>query len=870
MSTGTKPTVIHLLPHFHYDTVYLKTYDDYLRDALEHIYEALRIMETEPSYTFMIEQMILVEEYWRRFPEQRGLLRKLAAEGRMEIACGMYCMPDVNLPSGESFMKQVQVGKKLCRELLGTDVRVAWMSDCFGHHPQLPQLLAETGYEIYVFSRGADEKMPTPFRWKGLDGTDVRAHRLHGGYGLIMFSSNVQNALELTFGKAGNEETIQQKVDMLQNVTAVAGHLLLPNGGDMARPQREAVAAVRLFNERYGGDWMSVQFSTVQTFLDAVKADAPTLPSFEGDINPVFQGTYSSRMGIKLKNRELEWKLQAVERLQAVLMLKGIVHQPLAELNIQEAWQEVLYNQFHDIICGTILDEGYVDTMERYKRADRLLRDGAAMLMDGMDDQANDRLIVYVFNPSGFVRQEVIELDIAITTAGIFGVRVTDREGTELPVTCRILESDDFGARKLRIAYTDTLKAMTLSTYRLELTGDAAADTRAQSYTLHEASDGYVFENRYMKLHITSSGGIKHFTCRSNTSEAEPNWVEDGMEWNDMILMRDQGDLWLYDEPILNGAYTGATPENGLIRLKEQLPYSRRWLGSSSRSSASIRIEEEGPDRVILCSTGAVSFWNHKLAYTKRIILDAKGDRVRFSTCLTGTGKQYRVIAAFPTSLRQPTMVQQIPFGYVKRDEGEFPAQNWSRFASGDARLLICNAGIPGNGLEGATAWLALTRSAAMPYKAPSDLAYEEGVTHTYTYEICAQHAEGEEDFADYDRMAEALNMRPITVIRACGRIAAVQGPRSDTPEVGISSFHYCSEQNAWILRLYDASGHGAAGAIHFPDLTNDIISVQEQNAILQPKGEPVSYNHDRGLEVSLGPFQIRTFAISWGQQRTN
>ncbi|KRE55900.1 glycosyl hydrolase-related protein [Paenibacillus sp. Soil750] len=75
-------------------------------------------------------------------------------------------------------------------------------------------------------------------------------------------------------------------------------------------------------------------------------------------------------------------------------------------------------------------------------------------------------------------------------------------------------------------------------------------------------------------------------------------------------------------------------------------------------------------------------------------------------------------------------------------------------------------------------------------------------------------------------------------------------------------SIQYCSYQNAWILRLYDASGHGATGLIHLPVLANDRIAVQEQNAILLFKAEPVPFNRFNGLEVSLGPFQMRTFAI--------
>lgn len=868
MPSETNPTVIHLLPHFHYDTVYLKTYDAYLRDALEHIHEALRIMETEPGYTFMIEQMILVEEYWRRFPEQRRRLRKLAAEGRIEIACGMYCMPDVNLPSGESFIRQVQIGKKMCREMLGVDVRVAWMSDCFGHHPQLPQLLEETGYELYVFSRGADETMQTPFRWKGLDGTELKAHRLHGGYGLIMFSSNVQNALELNFGKTGNAETIKDKANKLLEVSATSNHVLLPNGGDMAKPQREAAEAVREFNERYESSGMKARFSTVQAFLEAVSGIEPSMQTYTGEINPVFQGTYSSRMAIKLKNRELEWKLQAVERLQATLMLSGVINAPVADVNLQSAWKDVLYNQFHDIICGTILDEGYLDTMNRYKRAEQLLNDAVSELIDTANaDPSGEELVAYVFNPSGFARKEAVELNITVSAAGVSRARVWNAEGAELSAQCSILESDAFGTRKLRVVFTDSLEAMSLRTYRLELTGAADGvilEQKPHDYKLEQTVDGYIFENRFMQLQITSSGGIKHFVSRPSSGDSDRDWVEQGKEWNDIVLMRDQGDLWLYDEPILNGAYTGPTPMNGRLNLNQQLPYSRRWLGSSSgSSSATIRIEEEGPDRVVLCSTGKVSFWQNTLTYTKRIILDGNGNGVRFITSLTGTGKQYRVLAAFPTSLEQPSAVQQIPFGWVERGEGEFPAQNWARIASGNDRLSISNAGIPGNGLEGSTAWLALTRSAAMPYKAVSDLAYEEGVTHTYTYEIRAQSSEDAEDFSEYDRNAESLNLPFVTAIRSSGNSGSpVPGVSCSSPHMGISSFHYCSETGGLVLRVYDASGHGSSGTVRLLISSHCQKSIQEQNTIHQPKSELVPYKHDEGIQVVLEPFQIRTFAI--------
>jgi alpha-mannosidase len=63
-------------------------------------------------------------------------LKELFKEGRIEIGCGMFVMPDMTLVNGESLIRQAESGKKWVREHLGSDVVTGWIADCWGHHRQ--------------------------------------------------------------------------------------------------------------------------------------------------------------------------------------------------------------------------------------------------------------------------------------------------------------------------------------------------------------------------------------------------------------------------------------------------------------------------------------------------------------------------------------------------------------------------------------------------------------------------------------------------------------------------------------------------------------------------------------------------------------
>lgn len=65
--------------------------------CLNNILEALELLDQHDSYCFMVEQVILIKEFWETYPEKRAELTKHIKSGRFGIGGGMYCMPYMNI-----------------------------------------------------------------------------------------------------------------------------------------------------------------------------------------------------------------------------------------------------------------------------------------------------------------------------------------------------------------------------------------------------------------------------------------------------------------------------------------------------------------------------------------------------------------------------------------------------------------------------------------------------------------------------------------------------------------------------------------------------------------------------------------------------
>src|SRR3989449_9521639 len=109
-NTQAKPT-LWIIPHTHWEGAVFKTREEYLEIGLPHILTALNLLRTHPDYRFVLDQVAYVKPFLERYPEEAPEFRKFVSEGRLEIVGADDVMLDVNIPSGESWVRQALYGK---------------------------------------------------------------------------------------------------------------------------------------------------------------------------------------------------------------------------------------------------------------------------------------------------------------------------------------------------------------------------------------------------------------------------------------------------------------------------------------------------------------------------------------------------------------------------------------------------------------------------------------------------------------------------------------------------------------------------------------------------------------------------------------
>lgn len=252
-SPSKKTDTLWFIPHTHWEGAVFKTRAEYLDIGLPNILKALKLLSEHPDYRFVLDQVCYVKPFLERYPEQEATFRKFVAEGRLQLVGGTDVMPDVNMPSGESFVRQVLYGKGYYRDKLGVDVTVGWQLDTFGHHAQMPQLMKLAGYRSFWFFRGVSSfDVPSEFLWEGLDGTRIPAFWLPQGYAVTHGSP--KTLPEFT-------RFCNQRFDLLGRWSRGADRVGLA-GADVSEPEQHVPSLVEQFKLTFHyalvphtGDW---------------------------------------------------------------------------------------------------------------------------------------------------------------------------------------------------------------------------------------------------------------------------------------------------------------------------------------------------------------------------------------------------------------------------------------------------------------------------------------------------------------------------------------------------------------------------------------------------------------------------------------
>lgn len=410
---------IHMIGNAHLDPVWLWKWQEGYAEVQATFRSALDRMKEFDDFIFCCAGAQYYKWVEENDPAMFNELRERVSQGRWCIVGGWWIQPDCNMPDGETFVRHSLYGQRYFREKFGFIAKTGYNVDSFGHNPMLPQILKKSGMDNYVFMRPFFSEKPLPyslFRWEAPDGSNVLTYRIP-----ITYTFNGKDAAEMRayINSAAQEVAGFQDIDMMC-FFGVGNH-----GGGPTIQNIKAIYGVQA--EEAGKE---IIISDPDSYFDTVRQSGIELPTVHDSLQIHAPGCYATMSEVKRLHRKAEQRLNACEKMLVLSkILKGTAY-PIDKIG--SAWENILFNSFHDILCGCSIKEAYDDVYEFYGEtlsvSGKLLNGAVQRLswnIDTMPDEGSDlskqqegRLSekdqsgvpVVVFNPHAYESSQLIKI----------------------------------------------------------------------------------------------------------------------------------------------------------------------------------------------------------------------------------------------------------------------------------------------------------------------------------------------------------------------------------------------------------------------------------------------------------------------------
>ena len=102
---------IHLTGNAHIDAAWLWPWTETVEVVRQTFGTALQLMNEYPKYTYTQSAAAYDEWLEQKYPSEFDQIKQRVKEGRWEMVGGMWVEPDLNMPDGESLVRQLLIGK---------------------------------------------------------------------------------------------------------------------------------------------------------------------------------------------------------------------------------------------------------------------------------------------------------------------------------------------------------------------------------------------------------------------------------------------------------------------------------------------------------------------------------------------------------------------------------------------------------------------------------------------------------------------------------------------------------------------------------------------------------------------------------------
>jgi alpha-mannosidase len=840
-------TAIRLSGNSHIDAAWLWPWTETVDVVRRTFATALQLMDEYPQYTYTQSAAAYSDWVEQKYPAEFQQIVERVKEGRWELVGGMWVEPDLNIPDGESLVRQLLIGKRYFKEKFGVDIRIGWNPDSFGYTWQLPQIYKKSGVDYFVTQKMAwndTNQLPMKLFWcQSPDGSRVLTYFPHdyaNGIDPVKIAADVNRARELNPG-----------LSELMHLFGVGDHgggptrAMLDEGIHWTDPRM--VYPPTTFGVSQGF------FSDVETKLDTEHAPVWNYKSMaaagkanlseppDGKISlPIWndelyfeyhRGVFTTQANHKRNMRDSEEQLLNAEKYSSLAWLSGI---PYPASQLTEAWKKVLFNQFHDLAAGSGISVIYRDAQRDYDVVRWTANDATTSALHDISAQVNTRTIpgvpVLVMNPLAWPRTDLVQFDVQMPESPktpAKAISVLDPQGKSLPV--QILSAETATNTFHLLVEVRDVPSLGYEVLHVTPAHDAPqSDLKANGLTL---------ENSALRVTVDSQTGcITSLYDKKSSFES----IAAGGCGNELIAFKDTPkdyDAWNID----------ANFEQHFDKLDK---------------ADSVQLIESGPLRATIRVTRT---WQNS-KFVQDISLYAGLDRVDIANHIDWHETHVLLKAAFPLAASSESATFEIPYGSIERPttrnnsweaaKFEVPALRWADLGDAQHGFSLINNSKYGYDAKGNVLRLSLLRSPTWPDpdadRGHHDFSYSL-YPHAGTWKQALTVRRGYE--FNYKLEAEQLEAHE-------GTLPPQQSFVSAVPEnVVLTAMKKAEDGNGLILRFYEWAGRNTDVYMTVPAgaTTASIVNLMEHS-----DGSSLTIMGGNQFSVPIYPFEILTLRVDY------
>jgi len=701
VNTDLQQTSVRLTGNSHIDAAWLWPWTETVDVVRRTFGTALQLMDEYPQYTYTQSAAAYNEWMFEKYPSVHQQIVDRVKQGRWEMVGGMWVEPDLNMPDGESLVRQLLIGKRFFKEKFGTDVRIGWNPDSFGYNWQLPQIYKKSGIDYFVTQKltwnDANQLPMKLFWWQSPDGSRV----------LTYFPHDYVNDVEPL--------RIASDVAALQNAAPGVPEMMHLFGiGDHGGGPTRVMLEDGLHFSSPGVIFPKTSFGVAQGFFSDVegKADTAHMPLWnyktlaagntqlpappQGKFSlPVWndelyleyhRGVFTTQANHKRNMRESEEQLLNAEKYSSLAWLSGMQY-PQLELN--ESWKKVLFNQFHDLAAGSGIADIYKDARRDYdfvRLQAEHLTNSALGTVAGQIDTRGRGVPVLVVNPLAWERTDLVSIHVEMPEAEKGELSVLSSKGKALPV--QVLSHDSTVNSYQLLTEVQNVPSLGYEVLHV-VPGAGRTETDIKVH-------GLTLENSALRVTVDAKTGCIT-SIYEKTSKFE-SIAANGCG-NELIAFKDTPkdfDAWNID----------ADFEQQFTKLD---------------MVDSVEVTETGPLRATIRVTRS---WQ-KSKFVQNISIYAGLNRVDVGNEIDWHETHILLKAAFPVAASSDEATYEIPYGAIERPttrnnrfeaaKFEVPALRWADLGDANHGFTLINESKYGYDAKGNVLRISLLRSPTWP-----------------------------------------------------------------------------------------------------------------------------------------------------------